>query len=193
MSGETSPVPVGAQSEGPDWNVIVTLSEPTFHLARKLLSRWGRLRGTDYHNVAVMAVPDTGLFLKEFAAAVAESPGILNAMSHVVPLEHVFRFKDAAEFEAKSREIALSYVPRLAGKAFHVRLHRRGLKGIISTPAEERFLDDTLLDALAAAGTPGRIRFDDADYVLLIETLAGAAGMALWSREDVERHPFLGI
>lgn len=193
MIGETGSVPANARSNVPDWNVIVTLAEPTFRIARRLLSRWGRLRPTEYHNVAVMTVSDTRAFLEEFGAAVEESPGILNAMSHVVPFEHVFIFKDAPEFEAKSREIALSYAPRLAGKSFHVRLHRRGLKGIISTPGEERFLDDVLLGALASAGNPGRIRFDDPDYVLLIETLGGTGGMALWTHEDLKRYPFFGV
>ena len=192
MLGESSQVPIDARSEVPDWNVLVTLSEPTFRIARNLLARWGRLRRTGYHNVAVMAVTDTPAFLQEFAAAVGESPGILNAMSHVVPFEHVFAFKGAAEFEAKSREIVLSYATQLAGKSFHVRLRRRGLKGIISTPEEERFLDDILLGALADAGHPGRIRFDDPDYVLLIETLAGSAGVGLWTGEDLKRYPFLG-
>jgi tRNA(Ser,Leu) C12 N-acetylase TAN1 len=191
MLGKISSVP-GATSAVPDWNVIVTLSEPTFRIARKLLARWGRLRHTDFHNVEVMAVADPAAFIREFAAALEQEPGILNAMSHVVPFEHVFAFKDAADFETKSREIALSYVPQLAGKAFHVRLHRRGLKGTISTPGEERFLDDVLLGALAAAGNPGRIRFEDPDYVLLIETLAGCCGMSLFSREDLKRYPFLG-
>ena len=192
MLGQSSQVPVDARSEVPDWNVIVTLSEPTFRIARNLLARWGRLRRTEYHNVAVMSVTDTAVFLQEFAAALEESPGILNAMSHVVPLEHVFTFKDAAEFEAKSREIALSYAPRLAGKSFHVRLRRRGLKGTISTPEEERFLDDILLGALADAGSPGQIRFEDPDYVLLIETVGGSGGIALWTGEDLKRYPFLG-
>jgi tRNA(Ser,Leu) C12 N-acetylase TAN1 len=192
MPGENSSVP-DVTSAVPDWNVIVTLSEPTFRIARKLLARWGRLRHTEYHNVEVMAVADPTAFIQEFAAAVEEAPGILNAMSHVVPFEHVFTFVDTADFEAKAREIALSHAPRLAGKSFHVRLRRRGLKGIISTPKEERFLDDVLLGGLAVAGSPGCIRFDDPDYVLLIETLAGRGGMALWSREDGKQYPFLGV
>ena len=193
MLGQSSQRSLDARSKGPDWNVIVTLAEPTFRIARRLLSRWGRLRRTDCYNVAVMAVPDTNAFLKEFAAVVEETPGILNAMSHVVPFDHVFSFKDAPEFEAKSREIALSYALRLAGSSFHVRLHRRGLKGVISTPGEERFLDDVLLGALAAGGNPGRIRFDDPDYVLLIETLGGTGGMVLLPGEDLKRYPFLGV
>jgi tRNA(Ser,Leu) C12 N-acetylase TAN1 len=191
MLGKISAVP-DETSTVADWNVIVTLSEPTFRIARSLLSRWGHLRRTEHHNVAVMMVRDVAAFLREFAAAVEETPGILNAMSHVVPFEQVFAFGNAAEFEQKSREIALSYISRLADKSFHVRLRRRGLKGIISTPEEERFLDDVLLDALAAAGHAGRIRFDDPDYVLLIETVGGKAGIALWSHDDLKRCPFIG-
>jgi tRNA(Ser,Leu) C12 N-acetylase TAN1 len=191
MSGEISPG--GHAESGPlDWNVIVTLAEPTFRIARRLLARWGPLRRTEYFNVAVMTVADPAVFLREFSAAIAESPGILNAISHVLPFEHVFEFKDAAEFERRAREIALSYVPRLAGKSFHVRLHRRGLKGEISTPTEERFLDEVLLEALVAAGNPGRIGFEDPDCVLLIETLGKGGGLALWTREDLKRYSFLG-
>jgi tRNA(Ser,Leu) C12 N-acetylase TAN1 len=191
MVGESSPAP-GERSAVPDWNVTVTLAEPTFRIARNLLAPWGRLRRTEYFNVAVMKVADPVLFLREFASAVEETPGILNAMSHVVPFEDVFTFKDAAEFQAKLHEIILSYAPRLAGKSFHVRLRRRGLKGIISSPEEERFLDDVLLEALAVAGTPGRISFEDPDCVLLIETVGEGGGVALWTGEDLKRYAFLG-
>jgi tRNA(Ser,Leu) C12 N-acetylase TAN1 len=191
MSSEINPV---GQSERPpaDWNVLVTLAEPTYRAARNLLARWGRLKRTEYYNVATIAVADTASFLQEFGAAVERSPGILNAMSHVVPFEHLFEFKDAAEFETKAREIALTYVPRLIGKSFHVRLHRRGLKGTISTPTEERFLDEAMLGALAAAGSPGRISFEDPDCVLPIETVGQRGGLALWTREELKRYPFLG-
>jgi tRNA(Ser,Leu) C12 N-acetylase TAN1 len=191
MSGEVSRA--GHVESGPlAWNVIVTLAEPTFRIARRLLARWGELRRTEYFNVAVMAVADPAAFLREFSAALAESPVILNAMSHVLAFEQMFEFTDTAGFEAKAREIALSHVPKLAGKSFHVRLHRRGLKGTISTPTEERFLDDVLLQALAAAGRPGRISFDDPDCVLLLETVGERGGLALWTREDLKRYPFLG-
>jgi hypothetical protein len=170
----------------------VTLAEPTFRIARNLLARWGRLRRTEFFNVAVMAVADTDSFLREFAAAVEQMPGILNAMSHVVPLKHVFAFKDASEFDEKLRYIALFYAPQLAGRSFHVRLRRRGLKGIISTPEEERLLDELLLEASTAAGKPGRITFEDPDYVLLIETVGESGGVALWTGDDLKRYPFLG-
>jgi tRNA(Ser,Leu) C12 N-acetylase TAN1 len=58
---------------------------------------------------------------------------------------------------------------------------------------EERFLDDALLDALEAAGTPGRIAFDDPDAVIDVETVGNRTGMSFWTRADLERYPFLKI
>jgi tRNA(Ser,Leu) C12 N-acetylase TAN1 len=70
-----------------------------------------------------------------------------------------------------------------------VRLHRRGFKGVLSTPHEERFLDEALLSAL---GVGGRISFTDPDAVIQIETIGGRAGMSLWTREELRQYPFLG-
>jgi tRNA(Ser,Leu) C12 N-acetylase TAN1 len=184
--------PIGARlPETPGWNVIVTLSEATAPQARRALRRWGRLHRTAYFHVLVMAVVDPDGFLHEFGDAVADTPGILNFIAHVFAAQRTFDFATVDEFEAKAREAALSWAPLLAGKRFHVRLHRRGLKGTLSTPNEERFLDDTLLEALTAAGTPGQIGFDDPDFVIHIETIDRRAGMALWSRADMQRFPFL--
>jgi tRNA(Ser,Leu) C12 N-acetylase TAN1 len=114
-----------------------------------------------------------------------------DCLSRVVPAERTFAFQSPEEFEANAREIALGWVPRLAGRSFHVRLHRRGFKGRLSTPAEERFLDDVLLQALQAAGTPGSLSFEDPDAVVAVETVGDRAGMSLWTRDELLRHPFL--
>jgi tRNA(Ser,Leu) C12 N-acetylase TAN1 len=140
-----------------------------------------------------MTVTDPDRFLQNFGEAVARTPGILNFIAHVFAARRTFDFATVEEFEGKAREVVLALAPLLAGKGFHVRLHRRGLKGTSSTPKEERFLDDVLLETLSAAGTPGHIRFDDPDFVIHIETIDHRAGMALWSREDMRRYPFLSV
>jgi len=176
-----------------DWNVVVTLPEQTFREASRMLGRWGRVARTGYHNVLVMRVADPDAFLANFAAEVAETPGLLNLVSHVVPARRAFSFETSEVFEREARAIALGWLPGLAGMSFYVRLHRRGLKGVISTQPEERFLDEALLTALAVAGTPGRISFTDPDRVIQIETVDGRAGMSLWTREDLRRFSFLGV
>jgi tRNA(Ser,Leu) C12 N-acetylase TAN1 len=184
----TPPGPVEAT-----WNVVATLSEDTFRDAVRLLGRWGKVKRTHFYNVLAMRVEDPAGFLRDFTAAVAESPGLLNTVSHVMPGQRMFDFATREEFEQKAREIVLVWVPDLRGASFYVRLHRRGYKGVLSSQPEERLLDEALLQALAEAGTPGRINFEDADKMIQIETIDGRAAVSLWTREDRQRCPFLGI
>lgn len=87
----------------------------------------------------------------------------------------------------------LRWTSELAGKRFHVRLHRRGFKGRLSSPEEERQLDVALLQALEQAGSPGKVAFDDPDTIVAIETVGNRAGLSLWTREDLRRFPLLGL
>ena len=189
----TSPPPKRAAGGLSDWNVVITVLEDGFRDAFRVLRRWGSARRTAYYNVLVMTVADPSKLLVEFAAAVAESPGLLNSVSHLFPVQRAIDFASAEEFEARAREVALGWLASLAGKSFHVRLHRRGLKGILSTPKEERFLDEVLLEGLKAAGTPGHISFERPDAVVQIETIDGRAGLSLWTADDLRRYSFLGV
>jgi tRNA(Ser,Leu) C12 N-acetylase TAN1 len=181
---------VQAKDAAKDWNVIVTLPEATSRETRKFLRRWGEVHRTGYFRVLALTVDDIESFLAEVARAIEEKPGTLNIL---IPAQRTFTFASAEEFEAKARDIAILWAPMLAGKTFHVRLHRRGFKGTLSTPKEERFLDETLLDALETLGAPGRISFTDPDAILQIETIDNRAGVSLWQRQDLRRYPFLGV
>lgn len=186
------PAPSSDRESVPDWNVVVTVPEQSIQEARRRLRRWGKVARTGYYNVLALTVEDPRRFLAEFASAIDETPGLLNFVSHVIPAQRTFDFRDAAEFESRAREVVLGWVPNLAGTSFHVRLHRRGFKATLSTPHEERFLDDALLAALSSAGTPGRISFDDPDHIIQVETIDGRAGVSFWTRDDLRHSPFLG-
>jgi hypothetical protein len=172
--------------------VVVTLPENTFHEACHLLARWGRVRRTRHFNVLAMTVRDPSIFFNEFDAAVHKTPGLLNFVSHVIPAQSTFDFDTVDEFEAHARDVVCGWTTRLAGKTFHVRMHRRGFKGTLSTPHEERFLDEAAIAVLAAAGTPGRIGFDDPDAVIQVETIDARAGISLWTRDELQHCHFLG-
>jgi tRNA(Ser,Leu) C12 N-acetylase TAN1 len=88
---------------------------------------------------------------------------------------------------------ALAFLPELAGKGFHVRINRHGFKGHLSSHEEERLLGAVLQEALAKAGTPGDVTFEDPDVILVVETLGNRAGLSLWSREDLRRYPALRL
>ena len=176
-----------------DWNTVASLHEQSFRRGFDILAQFGPVARTSYFNVVVMKVGDKDAFLERLAELVADVPDVLKIISRVVPLAHTVDFEDATDFENKARTIALGWLPQLAHKGFHVRLHRRGLRGQLSSKEEEQHLDAALRDALAAAGTPGRIEFEDPDLVIDVETLGNRAGLSIWTREDLRRYPFLRV
>jgi tRNA(Ser,Leu) C12 N-acetylase TAN1 len=176
-----------------EWNVVVSVHEDGYKSAVRVLQPFGRVEPTGYYNVLVMKVDDISTFIDRFAALVAETPGVLNDISRVAPCEACFDYESAQEFESKARDVALSWVPELAQSAFHVRMHRRGFKGRLSSQDEERFLDSVLLAALEEVGTPGHITFEDPDAIISVETVGQRAAMSFWRRDDLERYPFLRL
>lgn len=176
-----------------DWNVVVSVHEAGFVRACTTLQRYGRVKRTEYYNVLVMKVPDTQIFLEALRAAYAEDPFLARLLARVLPVAHTFTFQNAAEFEARAREAVSAWLPALAGKSFHVRMHRRGFKGALSSQEEERLLNHFLLEALAQAGTLGRITFEDPDAILALETVGQRAGLSCWTRESLQRYPFLHL
>lgn len=176
-----------------DWTVVASTHPDGFARGRQLLQQFGRVQRTDYFNVLVLTPDEPEAFLQRFAAMVANVPGVLDVLSRVMPASLCFDFQTAKEFEEKARVAVLEWAPALAGRTFHVRMHRRGFKGRIESQVEERFLDGTLLAVLEETGVPGRIDFDDPDAVVDIETVGGRAGLALWTRAELRRYPFLKV
>lgn len=176
-----------------DWNVVVSVRDQGYTQACRILRELGKVHKSAYYNVLTLQVPDTRDFLADLTALCKINPAAMDAISRAAPAQKTFTFQNAEEFEAKARAAVLDWIPALAGQSFYVRLYRRGLKGRISSPVEERFLDEILLAALAARGTPGRIDFEDPDAVIDIETLDNRAGLSLWSRRDLEHYPFLRV
>jgi tRNA(Ser,Leu) C12 N-acetylase TAN1 len=176
-----------------DWNVIVSVEPRRFRMAREVLRDLGRVSRTPFYNILALTVADIPALLATLAEWRSLNPQVLSCVSRIAPATETFTFASREEFEAKAGKSVLTFAPRLAHKGFHVRIRRRGHKELISSHDQERLLDDALLAALLAAGTPGRIAFEDPDAVVAVDTVGDWAGMALWTREDLERYPFLKV
>ncbi len=176
-----------------DRMVVATTREQGFDRGRQLLAQFGRVFRTDYFNVLLLIPDDPDSFVERFAAMVRNVPEVMETLSRVVPAEEDFRFAGPEEFEARARDIVVGWAPRLHGKSFHVRMHRRGFKGRLSSQKEERFLDAAVLARLEEDGAPGRITFEDPDAVIDVETVDDRAGLSFWTREDLQRYPFLKV
>jgi tRNA(Ser,Leu) C12 N-acetylase TAN1 len=177
-----------------DWNVVVTVNDrfARYHV-RRGLKRFGRIETTEFHNVLVMQVADVGAFLTALGGLMGEDMSLLNDISRLMPAQVTFDFLSREDFEKEAGAAILGWADRMAGKTFHIRLHRRGLKEQLRSLDEEKLLDTALLDRLAEQGHPGRIDFADPDFVIDIETVGNRAGLSLWAREDLKRYPFLRV
>ncbi len=174
-----------------EWNVVVTVND--FKRACDMLGAFGRVNRTNFFNTLVMHVDDVHQMLETLLRRSQDDQRFLNPLSRLIPVTNTFTFQSPEEFEDKAKEAVMTWLNELAGNGFHVRMHRRGFKGRLSGFEEERFLDDILLEALRKAGTPGHIDFDDPDAVIAVETIANRAGLSLWTREQLEKYPFIRI
>lgn len=176
-----------------DWNVVVTVYEEGFADALKALREFGPVEPTGFHNVLVMKVEDPLALLNALERSIEADAYLGNTLSRAAPCQRTFDFTSPEDFEEQARRIALEWAPQLAGRAFHVRFHRRGFKHQLSSQSEERFLDEALLQALEQAGQPGKIAFEDPDAILAVETVGGRAGLSLWTRDQLKQSTLLRL
>ncbi len=175
-----------------DWNVVVVL-RGQMSRAIALLRRLGLgpVTRSRFLDVLVMKVGDPRALLESLDEKVRKTPGRLLFLSRIIPCDHSFSFNSPEEFEAKARIAIAGYAQPLAGKSFHVRVHRRGFKGRLESNVEERRLGSFLYDRLESAGTPARVTFKDPDAVVFIETVGNQGGTALLPREELQRFQLL--
>lgn len=176
-----------------DWNVVVTIRGHEFARARKILRALGAVGRTRFYNVLVMKVDDGRDLLEVLRTLIASDPPILDVLARVVPLSQAFRFSTVADFERRGGEAILERADEMADRSFHVRIHRRGLKGDIVSPEEERRFDQLILDEEQRHGHPARVDFTDPDVIVAVETVGTRAGVSAWTRADRQRHPLLGL
>lgn len=176
-----------------DWNVVATVLQRYMREAMEFLRPLGPVSKSDYFNVLVMRVDDTAVFLESVAHALQADPRVEHVISRIMPASVCFDFQRPAQFEAKAADAVTPWVAQLAKGTFHVRMHRRGFKGRLSSQDEERFLDYLLMEKLAAQGAATRIDFEDPDHIIDVETVGQRAGISLWTREQAQRYPFLKL
>ena len=176
-----------------EWNTVITVHERGFERACQILGDFGKVKRTDFFNALVMKADDVEQMLETLRSRSLEDPEFLSFLSRLVPVTSTFTFQSPEEFEKRSKEVALAWIDELSNRGFHVRMHRRGFKGRLSGFVEEQFLDNILLEALREAGTPGHITFENPDAVIAVETIANWAGLSLWTREQLQRYPFIRV
>jgi tRNA(Ser,Leu) C12 N-acetylase TAN1 len=176
-----------------DWNAVITVRDGGFAPTCRLLEEFGLVRNSGFFNTLVMRTGDPFQLLADLQEQLAANPAISSWISRFVPIRQLFTFQSAAEFELHSQEAILEWLPLLENSRFHLRMHRRGFKGKLSSMEEERFLDEFLLQKLAEAGRPGKVAFDDPDAIIALETIGTQAGVSLFNRDELQRFSLLHL
>lgn len=174
-----------------DWNVVVSVFQDGYRRALRALQKLGVAERSPYHNVLVIKVEDPVALLEAVEKRTEENPALYDAISRVAPAMRDFDFLSESEFVEKAKSIIREWLPRLAGRSFHVRLRRRGTKHDLRTQHTERLFNDAIVDALKQSATPSKISFTDPDVVIAIDTIDNRAGLALWTREELGRYHVL--
>jgi len=176
-----------------DWNVVAITREHRFSDAVHLLRNFGEVEKTGYFDVVVIRVAEIHLFLDQLHERLGEEPVVEQILGRVSPCTATFVYHSPDEFETKARRAVRELVPKLAGRRFHVRMHRRGFKGRLHAMEEEQFLDKVLLEMLDEQATPGTISFEDPQAIVAIETVDTRAGLAAWTDTDLARYRLLSL
>lgn len=174
-----------------DWNIVVCVYQEGFRRVLRVLREFGAAERSSYYNVLVMRAEDPLGSLAEIERRTEESPALYDSISRVAPAMRGFDFEAADEFVSNTVAIIHEWSPPLAGRTFHVRLHRRGAKHDLGTQDIEHLFNDAVIDATTKLGWPGKVSFTDPDAVIAIDTVDERAGLGLWSREDLARHRLL--
>lgn len=174
-----------------DWNLVITIFQDGFRYAMRALRTFGPIERTQYHNILTMKVDDPVEVLEAIELKTEESTALYDTISRVSPASHSFNFQSAEEFLAKAKSFLVEWSPQLAGRSFHVRLHRRGPKYDLGTQETEHSLSEAILDATTELGCLGKLSFTDPDTVIALDTIDERAGAALWTRDDLARHRLL--
>lgn len=151
MPGSRNSAPKSRQS----WNVVVTARQDRLPEARRALRALGHVERTGFYNVLALNVDELESFLPRLDRLVADHPSLAESIASVFPADRCFDFADAADFESKARDAALAWASQLAGKSFHVRVHRRGRKRTLVSPDEERAVGRRAPRGDARGGHPG--------------------------------------
>lgn len=182
------------QGQLQEWNVVVTTHQRGYDGAVETLTDFGTVGRTTFGNVLVVRADDVRAFLESLREAGERDPELFTrVISHVVPADQRFVFHTPEEFHASASDYVRNLAPQLDGRSFHVRVHRHGYAGRISSAEEERYLGEEILREIESRGGSATVTFDDPDAVVTVETVSTGAGVCLLTRKQLRRYPFLGV
>jgi len=175
-----------------DWNILVTVLRGAGHERHVLreLKFLGEFHGTEFRDVCIGWVEDAAGFLETLLYAVEAGEPWTRDLARVIPIELTFHFTPET-LVAELQQAVSPLIQRMDNGSVYVRLERRGLAGELMSHEVERDVADHLFALAQAQGKEMHTKFQDPDYIVLAETLGHECGVALITREQRQRSPFV--
>jgi len=174
------------------WNILATAFWGRGKDALRLLTPHGEFKGSGFKDVLQGYVEDVHLFLDKLELIRQENPDSMTSLSQILALRRTFTFS-LPDFMDKLKETVLPYVEKVEDKKFYVRVKRRGHKGEMSSLEIEKEISSFIFEKLEEAGKPAQVSFSDPDVIIIVETIANRAGVALVTREMREKYPLIKV
>ncbi|MGQ0694482.1 MAG: THUMP domain-containing protein [Nitrospiraceae bacterium] len=174
------------------WNVLATAkNHEQGHLAR-LFKRFGDFGWAPYLGVLLGRVEDHQAFFEQLRRGEESAPGFLRPLARLVPLDRTFLFTTDTLIPLLKEEL-VGHIDQIGSGSFHVRLERRGHKGVIHSQQIEQELARIVADVQAQRGHFHRVDFKDPDVIIAIEIVGNECGVGLITRQLRERYPFVKV
>lgn len=174
-----------------EWNAIVSIYRSGHKRALEALAKLGRVEPSSYHHVLVVSVDDPLGLIATVEQQAKQDPALYGAIARVAPAMRNFEFRSTNAFYERIKPIVCEWTLALAGRSFHVRMHRRGGPVDLHATEVEQRLDGIIREATGVAGKSATVCFDRPDAVIVIDTVGARAGVSLWTRYDVAQHRLL--
>jgi tRNA(Ser,Leu) C12 N-acetylase TAN1 len=173
-----------------EWNLVVTAHGGRRHDLVHALRPIVRLRRAGYSEVMIGCAADIEACLAAIAARANETFAA-EVLARVVPVARTFAL--APDLEAQLRSETATFVDALVGQSFHVRVERRGQRGVVRSDHLERLLGTALVAALRGRGESPLVTFRDPDVIVAVELIGEMGGVGLVPRVLRERFPFVRL
>ena len=175
-----------------EWNVLITSLEgrrPALLMGLRPLGTFWR---AGYKNVVVGRIENRRDFLERVRERLSTDMLLETSLTKVVPIERIARFEPPTLVET-AVDLVGGDLEHIVGHGFYVRLERRGFKGVVHTPTIEAAVGERLLAACSERGQAAKVRFDDPDVVVVLETVGDTVGLALLTRAIRCEFPFVRV
>lgn len=179
-------------SNSPSWNVLATAQEGAARDLKRLLKRFGKFRASGFRNVLIGEIADFPEFCGALAVEIERRPYARAWLGKVRPVQQTLPV-DVANFATDVEAALAQMVDAIGSRTFHVRVERRGHKGILSTRDLELRFGDYLWGVLEERGFQPSVNFGDPEVVVAVEIVGDAAGISLIYREFRQAFAFVKL